>query len=168
MENYEFREEVKAKIKEFEDIDRRAKEEFEEFADTHVEEIKSIETAVDIRNGLLVETERMLRAEALVIPRSAPRTLKIGPFSVTRKEERSYDEPVLTDTLVRSGLYQQALDYGAIKEIKQVVIDYDRMTDFLRASNMAGLIGTLGSVKVLTPAVSGPKAMRFFSEERKK
>lgn len=149
---------VSRAVEEFELSNSSAKKEIEIFMDRHAEDVKLIDSLVTVRNDALVEAKRAMRAKAI----EQRSSFEVGPFKVTRVPSLSFDPEPLLELLRKDGLYDKALEAGAV--VIKTEVNYKAMAHFLRNRSLWAKAAAFEKVEEKTPRVEGAKPLRFLAE----
>lgn len=138
---------------------------------------------IEKRNAKIQEIANAMRAAVMVNedtvrgPDGKPTMLKYGPFDVSSKTFRSFDQAVLITKVQELGLFGRLMEHTTINketgEPEPVVqqewkILYEPVKNWLREQNLEQVLQEAYEEEEGTPAVTGPKELAWIGATKKK
>lgn len=157
---------VKDKVKAYEEADHAFKEEWEKFEAEQATRLAQLEKLRDDRNAKLDEAKRQLRAETESIDEMRL-TYALGPFKVQKKWSDFYIPEKLVSMLTDRGLYDSALSAGIVA-VRTEVAKYPVVKKFLEDNKIAKDFECCEDGEEDSTAIGGPKSVPSFGAELKK
>ena len=157
---------TKNKVLAFIEQDKSFSKRLEEFFASHSEEILELDTLREDRNRALDDAEQGMRRDADLSPREKVDSIDFGPFHAQKKQQEWFIPATFVELTKRAGVYQNALDSGAI--CIKTEIDKDNANEFLRKHNLEKAFEVSKDTKALTTSITGPKIVPPFGAQLKK
>lgn len=151
----------------FSSLDEQFKSQWAELYERNRTELDQLEQLRESRNVHLDEVVKMLRIEAQRLDPKRYKTIKFGPFQVSKKQASDFFRPEEFVQLAKSlGFEKKMREAGVIKT--KVEIDYKGALEFLKDNALdTKFATTLEGGAEQTPAVSGPKPIPPLGQESK-
>lgn len=158
---------VQTAVGKFEAADSQFKTAWSEFYDRHQTELDNLDQLRESRNVALDDATKVLRDEVKRLDIKFFKTVKYGPFQVSKKVGSDTFRAVEFVNLAKTLGFKKAMeDEGAIAT--KVEINFDAAKEFLKKNSLEDKFATtLEGGEELTPAVTGPKPVPGFGQETK-
>lgn len=157
---------TKNKILGFLETDKQYSTKLDAFLMAHTEEVLELDTLREKRNRELDDAEQGMRRDADLSPREKVDFIDFGPFHAQKKRTEWFIPGTFVALAERAGVYQQALDSGAI--LIKTEIDRENANEFLRKNSLDKAFAAAKDAKDMTTAISGPKIVPPFGAPLKK
>lgn len=157
---------TKNKVLGFLEVDAAYAAKLDAFLLKHVEEILELDTLREKRNRDLDDAEQGMRRDADLSPREKVDYITFGPFHAQKKRTEWFIPQTFVALAERSGVYQAALDSGAI--LIKTEIDRENANEFLRKNSLEKTFAAAKDAKDMTTAITGPKIVPPFGTQLKK
>lgn len=157
---------TKNKVLAFIESDKTFANRLDAFFIAHAEEILELENLRENRNRDLDDAEQGMRRDADLSPRDKVDSIDFGPFRAQKKQQEWFIPATFIELTKRAGVYQGALDSGAI--CIKTEIDKDNAKEFLRKHSLEKSFEVAKETKTMTTAISGPKIVPPFGAQLKK
>jgi hypothetical protein len=152
MPDYKPTSELQEKILRYEQLNHQWEERWNNFYETHGEELQQLDDLREKRNIALDEAIRAARDEADAVNQ---KSFSVGQFKVQKKETFWFIPEGFVATAKSLGIYRDLVEKGAIAE--KIEIPYKEARAVLESMNIREKFLHCEDGKELTPAVSGPK-----------
>jgi hypothetical protein len=151
----------------FSQLDDQFKNQWTEHYERNRTELDQLEQLRESRNVTLDEVVKMLRIEAQRLDPKRYKTIKYGPFQVSKKNASDFFRPEEFVQLAKTlGFEKKMREAGVIKT--KVEVDYKGALEFLKDNALdTKFATTLEGGAELTPSVTGPKAIPALGQEAK-
>lgn len=157
---------TKNKVLGFLETDKAYSMKLDAFLLSHSEEVLELDALREKRNRELDDAEQGMRRDADLSPREKVDYITFGPFHAQKKRTEWYIPQTFVALAERSGMYQAALDSGAI--LLKTEIDRENATEFLRKNSLEKTFAAAKDAKDMTTAITGPKIVPPFGAPAKK
>lgn len=156
---------TKDQVQKFEEADRKFKEKFEEFWDTHADELEKLDELREERNKCLNDARNNLREDAKHVPYQDCKKIHFHEFLVQKKWKSWFITDMFISICKNMNLYDSALAEGVIKVKTEV--DTKLADEWIRKNSLEKALKPSEDGKELTPAIYGPKQVTEFGSEEK-
>jgi len=157
---------TKNKVLGFLETDKTYSAKMDAFLSAHSEEVLELESLREKRNRELDDAEQGMRRDADLSPRDKVDSITFGPFHAQKKRTEWYIPQTFVALAERAGVYQAALDSGAI--LIKTEIDRENATEFLRKNSLEKTFAAAKDAKDMTTSITGPKIVPPFGAALKK